>query len=447
MLRPDSSRTKQDARQDARRRERTRSRGRRWTVAATVDARFYTRADREQPPSRHRPPPRRSCRRRRRDGRGRRSGAAARIVERHAAYLTRLDAVLGDGDHGDNLVIGFRAVDGCWRSCPPRHAAGRAAARRRASAGGGGGRGVRAALRHGLPRGRRAGRRCALGRTATSSRRCSRAAADGAGPPRTLRGRRQDDPGRPGAGGRRLRARARLEGHAGGGVCRGRPRRGRGHAFHAPARRAARPRDAPRRSGDRPPRPGGRLVPPAAARPGRSTDAAVTDRDALASHESTHSERERRRAFDEAQREADALFAQYQLSQLIASGGSLADLAPPCCPSSSGWPAAPAARSGSGVGRARSDRPGRPSDRVRSGGLARADGLGDAPGGRVADGAATDRARRVAARGPRRSTRTACGSPSSPATSSRSPSRAPGCARRSSRSDTSSRPSSMARRT
>ena len=33
-----------------------------------------------------------------------------RVVERHAAYLTRLDAVLGDGDHGDNLVIGFRAV-------------------------------------------------------------------------------------------------------------------------------------------------------------------------------------------------------------------------------------------------------------------------------------------------------------------------------------------------
>ena len=33
------------------------------------------------------------------------------VVERHAAYLTRLDTVLGDGDHGDNLVIGFRAVD------------------------------------------------------------------------------------------------------------------------------------------------------------------------------------------------------------------------------------------------------------------------------------------------------------------------------------------------
>lgn len=38
-------------------------------------------------------------------------------------------------------------------------------------------------------------------------------------------------------------------------------------------------------------------------------------------------ERDRRRSFEEAQREADALFAQYQLSQLIASGGSLANLA------------------------------------------------------------------------------------------------------------------------
>jgi PAS domain S-box-containing protein len=38
-------------------------------------------------------------------------------------------------------------------------------------------------------------------------------------------------------------------------------------------------------------------------------------------------ERDRRRAFEDAQREADALFAQYQLSQLIASGGSLPELA------------------------------------------------------------------------------------------------------------------------
>jgi dihydroxyacetone kinase-like protein len=31
-------------------------------------------------------------------------------IERHQAYLTELDAVLGDGDHGDNLALGFRAV-------------------------------------------------------------------------------------------------------------------------------------------------------------------------------------------------------------------------------------------------------------------------------------------------------------------------------------------------
>ncbi|HEV8698212.1 MAG TPA: dihydroxyacetone kinase subunit DhaL [Candidatus Limnocylindrales bacterium] len=40
------------------------------------------------------------------------------VVERHAAWLTRLDAVLGDGDHGDNLVIGFRAVDDLLREIP-----------------------------------------------------------------------------------------------------------------------------------------------------------------------------------------------------------------------------------------------------------------------------------------------------------------------------------------
>lgn len=41
-----------------------------------------------------------------------------RIVERHAAYLTRLDVVLGDGDHGDNMVIGFRAVDATLADLP-----------------------------------------------------------------------------------------------------------------------------------------------------------------------------------------------------------------------------------------------------------------------------------------------------------------------------------------
>jgi dihydroxyacetone kinase-like protein len=31
-------------------------------------------------------------------------------IERHREYLTRLDAVLGDGDHGDNMSIGFQAI-------------------------------------------------------------------------------------------------------------------------------------------------------------------------------------------------------------------------------------------------------------------------------------------------------------------------------------------------
>lgn len=31
-------------------------------------------------------------------------------IDRHRAYLTRLDAVLGDGDHGDNMAIGFGAI-------------------------------------------------------------------------------------------------------------------------------------------------------------------------------------------------------------------------------------------------------------------------------------------------------------------------------------------------
>jgi dihydroxyacetone kinase-like protein len=45
-------------------------------------------------------------------------GRCRTVVERHAAYLTTLDTVLGDGDHGDNLVIGFRAVDDLLRELP-----------------------------------------------------------------------------------------------------------------------------------------------------------------------------------------------------------------------------------------------------------------------------------------------------------------------------------------
>ena len=44
---------------------------------------------------------------------------ARRTIDRHASALTRLDAVLGDGDHGDNLSIGFRAVEDVLRQLPP----------------------------------------------------------------------------------------------------------------------------------------------------------------------------------------------------------------------------------------------------------------------------------------------------------------------------------------
>ena len=39
------------------------------------------------------------------------SAEPRRAVDRHAPALTRLDAVLGDGDHGDNLATGFGAVE------------------------------------------------------------------------------------------------------------------------------------------------------------------------------------------------------------------------------------------------------------------------------------------------------------------------------------------------
>jgi dihydroxyacetone kinase-like protein len=34
----------------------------------------------------------------------------AAAIDRHRDYLTRLDSVLGDGDHGDNMAIGFAAL-------------------------------------------------------------------------------------------------------------------------------------------------------------------------------------------------------------------------------------------------------------------------------------------------------------------------------------------------
>jgi dihydroxyacetone kinase-like protein len=43
---------------------------------------------------------------------------ARRTIDRHAPALTRLDAVLGDGDHGDTLSIGFRAVEDVLHGLP-----------------------------------------------------------------------------------------------------------------------------------------------------------------------------------------------------------------------------------------------------------------------------------------------------------------------------------------
>jgi dihydroxyacetone kinase-like protein len=43
----------------------------------------------------------------------------ARVVDRHVRHLTRLDAILGDGDHGDNLAIGLRAVEELLAELPP----------------------------------------------------------------------------------------------------------------------------------------------------------------------------------------------------------------------------------------------------------------------------------------------------------------------------------------
>jgi phosphoenolpyruvate---glycerone phosphotransferase subunit DhaL len=43
----------------------------------------------------------------------------SRIISRHAAALTRLDATLGDGDHGDNLLAGFAAIEDQLRRPAP----------------------------------------------------------------------------------------------------------------------------------------------------------------------------------------------------------------------------------------------------------------------------------------------------------------------------------------
>ena len=182
-------------------------------------------------------------------------GRCGTIVERHAAGLTRLDAVLGDGDHGDNLVIGFRAVDALLAESAGRDTAGRPPAGGRASAGRGGRRRLGTAVRHGLHRGRVRRRRRPDRSTHRPSPRCSAprptgspaaAVARSATRRSWTRSRRPPTPSRP----RSSVARTR----------RGRGGRGRAPARPGCARRAphrpARPGASARRAVGRPPRSG-----------------------------------------------------------------------------------------------------------------------------------------------------------------------------------------------
>ena len=246
------------------------------------------------------------------------------IVERHAAYLTRLDAVLGDGDHGDNLVIGFRAVDEQLAQLaddtPPGELLRAVGHRLVATVGGASGPLYGTAF---LEAGARIGDAPAVtaGQVAAMLEAAAWAwpgAADA--PPATrrsstrwplprrcsgARSRRVSPPDAYGVAVRRRRAgcgpRGRWSPAAGWPCGSGTGRsgtwtRGPSRACSCCARSAA-------------------------------TDTLVLDDRGALLAQIDALERERRRSFDEAQREADALFAQYQLSQLIASGGSLADLA------------------------------------------------------------------------------------------------------------------------
>ena len=244
----------------------------------------------------------------------------SRIVARHARHLTRLDAVLGDGDHGDNLVIGLRAVDELLAelpaSTPPGEILQAVGHRLVAAVGGASGPLYGTAC---IEAGFVAGRSDVVDGPELAA--MFRAAAAGL----ARRGRCQPgdktilDTLAPAADAFAQRDRRRRDGP--GCVRGGSPGGARRHALDPRPRRPARPRPPTGRTIRRPPRPGRGLVPAPAVRPGRPMSERA---DLLARIEAL--ERESRRAFDDAQHEADALFAQYQLSQLVASGGSLESL-------------------------------------------------------------------------------------------------------------------------
>ena len=206
------------------------------------------------------------------------------VVARHAAGLTRLDAVLGDGDHGDNLVIGFRAVDDLLAELPAETPPGdilRAVGHRLVAAVGGASGPLygTACIEAGFV----AGDAPILDGPTVAA--MLRAAADGLA--RRGRCRPGDktilDTLEPAADG--LRAEPSSEatslGAAWGSAVAGRRDR---DARHARPRRPARSRDAPRRAVGRASRPGCGLLPPAAVRAGRPVNerasAPGADRDA-----------------------------------------------------------------------------------------------------------------------------------------------------------------------
>ena len=253
------------------------------------------------------------------------------MLVRHRAQLDRLDASLGDGDHGENMSVGFG--DAVRAIAPGSRGAGRGRgpARPRPAARGERRRGGRLAVRHGVHRGGDRRRRPdGAGRVATSRRRSTprrRALPAAAGAGRATRrsttrcGRRRMRSRRPPRGRRPRRgARAAPRAAARAGMHRDAAARSRGAASRcgsASGRAATRTRARPRASSSC-----GRCCPTAgrdAARTGRRLGAACRRRHVTAA--------ERRRIFEDAQRQADSVFAQYQLSQLVALGGDLGVMA------------------------------------------------------------------------------------------------------------------------
>ncbi len=278
---------------------------------------------------------------------------SAAALARHEALLDRLDATLGDGDHGSNMTIGFAAAVPVARAGLAERPDDVGELLRLlghslvASVGGASGplygtafieagfalagqrRASPAELAGALEEGQaglvRRGR-CAVGdktildalAPAVQALRAGAEAGDpldaciAAAAAAAAAGMRSTDPARRPAGPRPAprRAFARSSG----------PRR---NVLLPDHRRdgARRPGGAPQVTGER------RRT--SRTRGGRTSSGVASARDDLAALRARvrELEAERRRIFEDAQREADAVFSQYQLSQLLAAGGTVDELA------------------------------------------------------------------------------------------------------------------------